>query len=123
MISLTLNGLKKLSANKYYAGMHWTKRKELKDNYKLSIKSQCKRKFAKGKYRTNWYFEFKNKPLDASNCFVMLKMIEDVIFENDEWDLIKIGAVESFKGKEDKVTIKIELLDEIEKSGSTHYSQ
>ena len=123
MVSLTLDIPKKKSANVIYSGMHWRERKELKDFYTLSIKSQCKRVFPKGRYRVSWYFEFKNKPLDSSNCFFMLKMIEDIIFEKDEWDLIKIGAVESFKGKEDKVTIKIELLDEIEKSGSTHYSQ
>ena len=52
-------------------------------------------------------FTFKTKPLDASNTIAMVKMIEDIIFEDDKWDVIKRISISSKKGNEDVVNIKI----------------
>ena len=35
MLELVFYDLPKVSLNKFYAGCHWTKRKQLKDAYKL----------------------------------------------------------------------------------------
>jgi hypothetical protein len=41
-MTIILKDLPKISLNKWYAGMHWTKRKKIKDNYTLIVKSQFK---------------------------------------------------------------------------------
>jgi len=105
---ITLTGLPKISLNKWYAGIHWTKRKKIKDIYKLIVKNQFKYLFSKlNTYTVEYIFYFKSRPLDASNCVAMLKMIEDIIFESDGYNIIKEISIKSLKGKEDKVIIKI----------------
>lgn len=39
-MDITLYNLPKISLNKWYAGMHWTKRKKIKDNYTQIVRSQ-----------------------------------------------------------------------------------
>jgi len=110
MIKITLKDLPKVSLNQWYSGKHWGKRSNLKKSYKIHIKSQCSRVFPKDqKYIVTYAFEFESYPLDASNCVGMLKMIEDVLFEKDDWNIVDIGGITSRKGKENKVTIKIEI--------------
>ena len=107
--TITLKGLPKVSFNQLYAGKHWSYRKTIKDQYHTIIKSQCKKVFTKtAAYTCTYEFTFQSRPLDASNCAAMIKMIEDIIFEDDKYDLIKIGGITSKKGKTDSVTIKIE---------------
>ena len=108
LTEIIITDLPKVSLNKWYAGEHWGKRKNIKDIYKVMIKSQTDIFFPKAKYLVSYDFYFKKNPLDASNCVAMLKLIEDVLFKNDKWDLIKICGIESFKGKSDKVIIKVE---------------
>jgi len=110
MVEIQLFGLPKISLNKWYAGQHWSKRVAIKNTYKKVIKSQYKNTFEDGKYLVSYEFTFIKNPLDASNCVAMIKIIEDILFVNDKWDLIKIGGIESKKGKEEKVKIKIEKL-------------
>jgi len=110
MIKIILKDLPKVSNNKFYAGMHWTKRKETRDNFHFRVKSQCKRVFgSENQYIATYAFEFKSSPLDASNCVGMLKMIEDVLFEKDNWNIVDIGGITSRKGKQDKVEITVEI--------------
>jgi len=105
---IILKDLPKLSLNKLYAGMHWTKRKQIKDAYTLIVKSQFKDVLpASNRYDTEYHFTFKLRPLDASNCVAMVKMIEDIIFENDGYKIIKSILITSEKGAEDMVEIKI----------------
>jgi hypothetical protein len=52
-------------------------------------------------------FTFKSRPLDASNCVAMVKMIEDIIFENDSYKVVAELIITSSKGLEDAVEIKI----------------
>ncbi len=108
MLEIKLHDLPKISLNDWYAGTHWTKRKQIKDNYKLIIKSQFKGVLSKNnQYQVSYSFIFKNRPLDPSNCVAMLKMIEDIIFESDTYKIINALSIYSSKGKKDCVIIKI----------------
>jgi len=107
-MEIILKGLEKISLNKWYAGMHWTKRKKMKDNYTLLVKSQFNKTLPKtNTYNTEYHFTFKSRALDASNCVAMVKMIEDIIFEDDSYKVIKSILITSKKGLEDSVKIKI----------------
>ena len=106
-----LKDLPKVSLNKWYAGGHWTKRKKLKDSYKILVKSQFKHVFSKDKqYEVSYNFEFDKRPLDASNCVAMVKLIEDIIFEDDSYKIVKGISITSDKGKNNIVIIKIKEL-------------
>ena len=105
---IILSDLPKISLNKWYAGMHWTKRKQIKDAYTLIVKSQFKDVLpAYNSYDTEYHFTFKSRPLDASNCVAMVKMIEDIIFETDSYKVVTEIVITSSKGLEDKVLIKV----------------
>ena len=107
-MEIILKELPKISLNKWYAGMHWTKRKKIKDNYVKIVKSQFNEVLTKNKtYNTEYHFTFKSRALDASNCVAMVKMIEDIIFENDSYKIIKSILITSNKGLEDSVKIKV----------------
>jgi len=111
MKTIILKGLTKISLNKWYSGEHWSKRKRLKDEYKLLVRSQFKGVFIKSNsYEVDYTFKFKTRPLDASNCVAMLKLIEDIIFEDDNYNIIKKISLQSSKGIEDSVEINIKEL-------------
>ena len=105
---LILDNLPKISLNAWYSGGHWSKRTKIKELYKWSIKAQTKVKFSKhDKYHVEYQFEFKGKPLDASNTVAMVKMIEDILFEDDKWDIVLSVKMSSVKSDKDRVTIII----------------
>ena len=107
-MKIILRNLPKISLNQWYSGMHWTKRKQIKDNYTLIVRSQFSNVLGKDNiYNTEYHFTFKSHPLDASNCVAMVKMIEDIIFENDSYKIIHSILITSSKGVEDKVEILI----------------
>jgi Holliday junction resolvase RusA-like endonuclease len=113
VLSLTLSELTKISLNKWYTGMHWSKRNRLKNEYKHQVKSQFKGVFSKDKrYEISFIFYFKSKPLDSDNTGAMIKLINDIIFEDDKWDILDIGYIRSRKDKNERVEIKIEELSE-----------
>jgi hypothetical protein len=108
---IILKDLPKHSLNKIYSGVHWTKRKKDKDTYKIIIKSQFKEVLSKEfSYRVSYEFNFKRNALDTSNTVYMLKMIEDIIFENDTYKIIPELNIKSQKAKEDFIKITIEQL-------------
>lgn len=101
--------LPKISLNKWYAGLHWTKRKKMKDEYKLLILSRFKTLLPSDRsYHTEYNFIFKQRALDASNCVAMVKMIEDIIFEDDSYKIIKSIKITSEKGDRDSVKILVD---------------
>lgn len=105
---ITIKDLPKISLNKWYAGMHWAKRKKIKDNYVKIVKSQFNKTLPKvNTYNTEYHFTFKSRALDASNCVAMVKMIEDIIFEDDSYKVVKSILITSSKGAEDLVQINI----------------
>jgi hypothetical protein len=107
-MKIILKDLPKVSLNVWYSSKHWSFRKKLKDNYTLIVKSQFKQVLpASESYNTEYHFTFKSRPLDASNCVAMVKMIEDIIFESDGYKVIKSILITSSKGAEDMVEILI----------------
>ena len=107
-MDITLYNLPKISLNKWYAGMHWTKRKKIKDNYTNIVRSQFSNTLTRDNtYKVEYHFTFKSRPLDASNCVAMVKMIEDIMFETDSYKVVTEIVITSSKGLEDKVTIKV----------------
>jgi hypothetical protein len=105
---IELVGLEKISLNGWYAGMHWTKRKQIKDKYTKIVKQQFKEVLSKSnQYEVSYKFEFKKNPLDASNCVAMVKMIEDIIFEDDKWNIVTMISMQSIKSIQDKITITV----------------
>jgi len=107
-MKIILKDLPKLSLNKWYSGVHWTKRKKIKDQYKLIIKSQFKEVLSKdNSYSVTYLFNFKTRPLDASNCVAMVKLIEDVIFEDDNYKIVNSITIKSRKSKVENVEIEI----------------
>jgi hypothetical protein len=106
--SIILKDLPKVSLNKWYAGIHWTKRNETKNNYKLIVRSQFKKVFPKDmSYECEYIFHWKKNPLDTSNCVAMVKLIEDVLFEDDKHDIVPKITIQSKKAKEEFVEINI----------------
>ena len=105
---IILKDLPKISLNKWYAGMHWTKRKKIKDNYTKIVSSQFSAVLSRDHtYKVEYNLTFKSRPLDASNCIAMVKMIEDIIFETDSYKVVTSLVITSRKGSMDQVEIKI----------------
>lgn len=108
---IILKDLPKISLNKWYSSSHWSDRKKIKDQYKIIVKNQFKEVFSKDKsYQVDYSFAFKTKPLDASNCVAMVKLIEDIIFEDDKWNVIEEISISSFKGIKDILVITVNEL-------------
>jgi hypothetical protein len=110
-MKITLRDLPKISLNKWYSGSHWSERKRIKDNYKLIIISQLKPPFwpfkANKSYLVHYSFFFKGSPLDATNCAAMVKLIEDVLFEDDNYKIIPGIGINTNKSKDNYVEIEI----------------
>ena len=71
------NYLEHISTNKFYSGMHWTKRRSISDAWHNAIILLCKqKKIATVKKRCIIIFGFNNK-FDCDNNSVMVKMIVD----------------------------------------------
>jgi len=121
---IILTDLPKISLNKYYSGGHWGDRHNDKKNFISAVNYQCKSLFKKDKqYVVDYTFNFKNNPLDASNCAGMLKMIEDIIFESDSPKIVKKISIMSRKALTDFVeifvnrkTIRSEVIEMMEEA-------
>jgi hypothetical protein len=99
----------KVSANAFYAGMHWSKRKKLADLYHAALIEHRAKRFKTPAHLT-FTFTFKGRPLDASNTFAMAKMLEDGlvrwgILPDDNPDCVASIKVQSQKGGKDTVSI------------------
>lgn len=108
-VEIILKDLPKHSLNEIYAGKHWTKRDRIKRSYKLIVNSQYKNVFSKYyTYKVSYEFHFKNNPLDTSNTVYMLKMIEDILFEDDNYKIIPELVIRSKKSTEDYIKVNVE---------------
>jgi hypothetical protein len=95
----------KYSSNQIYAGIHWTKRKAIKDEFKKIIPVLANVKYP---VIVSYDFYWARNVLDATNNSFCIKMIEDILFSNnDGWDKIQVGHIRSFKGTENKVIVTI----------------
>lgn len=99
----------KVSANAFYAGMHWGKRKRIADEYHKALIEH-----RNGRWHTplhlNFVFTFRGKMLDVSNCFAMAKMLEDAmvlnnIIPNDDPLVVESVSIRVMSGKKDTVSI------------------
>jgi hypothetical protein len=103
----------KISTNSIYAGTHWTKRKSYKDLMRWALVPAISSINPITKGTLTFEFNFKNKPLDCSNCSFMVKMIEDVlvehsILEDDSPKYIKKITIISQKAKKDVCILTLE---------------
>ena len=113
MLQIEIKIPEKVSTNKFYAGMHWTKRNELKNIYHWELKSainKYKPKIDKFPIDLCFDFYFKSRMLDADNCSVMAKMITDAlrkenIIPDDTYKYIYSVKYSVSRGKEDKIII------------------
>jgi hypothetical protein len=107
--TITLRDLPKVSLNELHGRGHWTKRQRLKNAYGFMVKSQCKLKFPKtSMYEVEYLFYFEKQPLDASNaCGGMVKLIEDVLFESDKWDVVIDLRTRCRKDQDERVEISV----------------
>ena len=107
-MKIELLHLPKISLNEWYAGKHWSKRVKIKNRYKFLVKSQFKGVFRKDNtYEVSYTFNFKTRPLDASNCVAMVKMIEDIIFEDDSYKIVHKISIRSRKSTKNSVIIDV----------------
>lgn len=99
--------LPKISLNQFYGGIHWSKRKKIKDRYKFIIKSQTS-KVIDYPCDVEYEFWFKSRPLDCSNaCGGMVKLIEDCLFVDDSYKMVRSIKISSQKRKDDIVFIRV----------------
>jgi len=108
---ILLTGLPKVSLNKLFGRAHWTYRQKMKNDFTFIIKAQCKHFFSKdNQYVVSYHFGFKKQPLDASNCVGSAKIIEDILFEDDKYDIVKSVTYTSNKHHSDEVLIIVETI-------------
>jgi hypothetical protein len=98
--------LPKISLNEWYAGTHWTKRTKIKDTYRLLIAAKTHQTFT-APCHVEYRFTFRSRPLDCSNAVAMVKMIEDCIFPDDSYKVVRSIKISSDKGKQDGVTVVV----------------
>ena len=76
--------------------------------YFWAIKSQFKHVFPKtGKYIVSYEFFYRVRPLDVSNTIAQVKLVEDIIFEDDRWDIIEKIEISSRKADKDYIRIVV----------------
>jgi hypothetical protein len=62
-------------------------------------------------YEVEYVFGFRTRPLDASNTIAMVKMIEDIIFEDDGYKTVNKIIISSEKSRSDYIKIIVNELD------------
>lgn len=107
---ITLPLPQKVSTNTIYAGVHWSKRKDMADLYQMAL-LPFRRKPVPTPCELYFSFTFKKAPLDCSNCAYMVKMLEDGMVVNemmpdDSPQHVKRIHISSVKGSSDEVTIE-----------------
>ena len=110
MVHIKIPLPEKVSTNKIYSGMHWTKRSKLKDLYHNSLLPFRKMKHEDYPAAISYIFTFKSKPLDTTNCTFMCKMLEDGliangIIKNDDYLCINETSIIVQKGETDEVEV------------------
>lgn len=111
-ILLSISLPEKVSANKIYAGRHWTKRQKEAHLYKEYLLPYRQTAPISEPVEITYIFTFKSKPLDSSNCFYMSKLLEDALVHNnviadDDPAHVTATTVIPRKGDRDEVSIYI----------------
>lgn len=89
----------KVSTNKIYAGTHWSKRKQIKDNVLDYAAAFCRPLKAVDTYpvEIHYQFLFLSRPLDTLNTAYLAKCFED--------SLVSLGVIKDDSPKYVKKTI------------------
>lgn len=106
----------KVSTNAIYAGIHWTQRKEHKDQMLWAFLPVVKHLNKVNRCKIRIDFEFARQPLDCSNCSYLAKMIEDClthygIIPDDSPKYITEITISSRKGRDKVATLTLETED------------
>ena len=111
-VQFTITIPEKISLNKIYAGVHWSKRKEWKDDYYYAVLAAKIAPYS-GQFpiHARYHFKLTGKALDASNCAFMVKCVEDAlvsagIIPDDTPKYIASVRLSSEKGKVDEVEVE-----------------
>lgn len=77
---IPISGLKQ-STNKFYAGQHWSKRKEFKDSVFDYARAFCRKSGSIGRYpvEIRYRFIFESRALDTLNTAIIAKCFEDAL--------------------------------------------
>ena len=115
MLNLVIRIPEKISTNKIYSGIHWTKRSKHKDVFYWEVKSALNKRKIQGieflyPICIDYDFRFKMRPLDTTNCTYMAKMIEDAlvkcnILTNDSPKYVAKSSFVSNKNNHEKEDI------------------
>ena len=97
----------KVSFNDFYEGGSWKFRHSVKKKYKKAFQEFHHRVSSDSKYNVDYEFSFKSRPLDSTNTMAMVKMIEDIIFEKDNYKIVRRVSTVSNKGEKDFVKITV----------------
>lgn len=89
LLEITIYDIPKISLNTLYSSPHWTVRKKHKDLFNRIIYGEIIN-YGKDDIKNigmdlifEYEFLFKGKTLDVSNCFYMVKLIEDALVHNE----------------------------------------
>lgn len=98
---IPLKGLK-VSTNKIYEGIHWTKRRQHKDSVSSYAGAFCRpvQKVESYPVEIRYRFLFRSRALDTLNCAYLAKMFEDAfralgILEEDSPSFVARSVLES----------------------------
>jgi len=74
----------KISTNKIYAGVHWTKREQHKQVYRALFTGEILKAIKPPKTPCHIVFNFfwEKRPLDSTNCSYIAKIIEDCFVQS-----------------------------------------
>lgn len=97
----------KVSTNDFYESKFWAWRQQIKKRYADWLSDFYHVVKADKKYDVDYDFEFEKRPYDSSNTSGMLKMIEDVLFEKDNYKVVRRVSMMSSKGPRDCVVVKV----------------
>lgn len=91
----------KLSTNQSYAGIHWTKRKAIKDSVLSIVFGVCRPVLKVDSYPVDirYRYVFKTRALDTLNTAIISKMLEDAlcsigVLEDDSPHFVKRSILE-----------------------------
>ncbi len=102
----------KISLNKIYAGVHWTKRKQWKDDYYYAVvASKIAPYRGQFPFHAHYHFKLTGRALDATNCAFMVKCLEDAlvaggVVPDDTPQYVASVTLSSEKAKVDEVEVE-----------------
>lgn len=118
---ITLEGERPWSWNKFYSGIHWTKRKEEADRIHLLVITEIKESgwlsgaLPPGRFDIHTTVYFKNKPQDSDNIcdkFYIDGLIGTVLVDDDRRYVRKTTTQSEIDRKNPRVEIAIKAVKE-----------